>query len=363
MAYSDLPLLDASLVDRDRAAFIAQLRTLLIEHGFLYLQNAPVPADLVKNMTDATAQFFALPSDIKEACDTNYTAHFNGYVRRGTIEKPTREQFNYGADNATPKEGSPEYHKLHGSTPWPDESVFPGGRVVMREYYKYLKDLSLNFTRYVAEALGLGAMGLEHLFEPEIEDRQLRCKLLRYPQGPPSTEGFYPHTDANFLTYLLQATPEPGLELQMPTGEWLPATAIPGTYIVFVGDVLEKITKGVVKAPLHRVLSPTTGTRHSVGFFQGVSMDTRIVDVKLDIPQEIIDLKRERQLRYGEDTAKEYPFVPNDYLTTGQSVLNMKLTAHPLVAYKFYPKLFPQFYPDGLPEKYARLVDSGPSKA
>ncbi|KAF7329210.1 Fe2OG dioxygenase domain-containing protein [Mycena kentingensis (nom. inval.)] len=354
---SKLPFLDASLAARDRPEYIAQLRTHLINNGFMYLENAPVPAELIAAMVEATTKYFALPSEAKEASDLNRTMHFNGYLRRGPVESPTREQWNYGADNAGALEGSPVHHHLHGSTPWPSEEVFPGGRAVMREYYDCLKKLSLQFTKDVAEALGLGAEGFEPLFEADIERRQLRCKLLRYPQAPNSATGFYPHTDANFLTYLLQATPEPGLELSMPGGEWAPAAAVPGTYIVFAGDVLEKITKGIVKAPLHRVISPEKGTRHSVGFFQGVSLDTKIVEIKYDFPQYIKDLAQARRDREG-DVMKEYPIGPNDLIPTGRVVLNMKLKAHPLVTYKFYPELFPEFFPDGLPEKWARMVDA-----
>jgi hypothetical protein len=43
-------------------------------------------------------------------------------------------------------------------------------------------------------------------------------------------------------------------------------------------------------------------------------------------------------------------------MPAGEVVLNFKLKAHPLVAYKFYPTLFSKFYPDGLPAKYANAV-------
>jgi isopenicillin N synthase-like dioxygenase len=33
---------------------------------------------------------------------------------------------------------------------------------------------------------------------------------------------------------------------------------------------------------MHRVVSPTQGTRYSVGFFQGVAMETRVADAKFE---------------------------------------------------------------------------------
>ncbi|KAJ7631290.1 Clavaminate synthase-like protein [Mycena polygramma] len=355
LPHSEIPLLDLTLAQRDKPAFIAQLRSMLINGGFVYLTQTPVPMHVVDNMVDSTAKFFGLPAAVKDAVDMNDSAHFNGYLRRGSVENPTREQFNYGDESvALPSEDEPEYHKIHGSTPWPDDALFPGCRAKMATYYTHLKELSLQFTSYAAEALGLTPDAFEPLFESDIAKRQLRCKILRYPTCPPSTTGFVPHTDSNFLTYLLQASDEPGLEIQKPSGEWFSAPPIRGTFIVLVGRVLEKVTHRLVKAPMHRVVSPTQGTRYSVGFFQGVAMDMRVADARFDFPQEVLDMKRAREQREGD--AAEFRYTETDHMPAGEVVLNFKLRAHPLVAYKFYPTLFPKFYPDGLPAKYANAV-------
>ncbi|KAJ7134006.1 hypothetical protein C8R43DRAFT_1133024 [Mycena crocata] len=356
LPHSEIPLLDWTLSQRDRPAFIAQLRGMLINGGFVYLEKTPVPTEVVDKMVDSTAQFFGLPSDVKDAVDMNSTAHFNGYLRRGSVENPTREQFNYGDDGVSHEQGTPVYHKIHGGTPWPDDALFPGCRASMMEYYRHLKSMGLQFTTFVAEALGLAPDAFEPLFEPDVAKRQFRCKLLRYPTCPPSTTGFVPHTDSNFLTFLLQASDEPGLELQKPSKEWYTAPPIQGTFIVLVGRVLEKVTQGLVKAPMHRVISPTKGARHSVGFFEGVAADTRVADAiaKFEFPQEVLDMKRARQEREGD--AAEFRLTETDHMPAGEVVLNFKLRAHPLVAYKFYPTLFPKFYPDGLPAKYAEAV-------
>ncbi|KAJ6556851.1 Clavaminate synthase-like protein [Mycena vulgaris] len=358
LAHSEIPLLDLTLAHRDRPAFIAQLRGMLVNSGFVYLAQTPVPTAVVDKMVDSTAKFFALPAEVKDSVDMNKTAHFNGYLRKGNVENPTREQFNYGDEHVSPhEEGTPEYHKIHGSTPWPDDVLFPGCRAAMADYYTHLKNLSLQFTGYVAEALGLAPDALEPLFEPDVSKRQLRCKILRYPTCPPSTTGFVPHADSNFLTYLLQPSDEPGLEMQTPSGEWLSAPPIRGTFVVFVGKVLQQLTHGLVKAPIHRVVSPTQGTRYSVGFFQGVATDTRVADAKFEFPQEVLDMKRARQEREGDLTeTRAVRFTENDHMPAGEVVLNFKLKAHPLVAYKFYPTLFPKFHPDGLPSKYANAA-------
>ncbi|KAF7316735.1 Fe2OG dioxygenase domain-containing protein [Mycena chlorophos] len=350
-----LPILDYTLAERDHPAFLTLLRDMLINGGYLYLKNTPVPQAVVDDMIESTDQFFNLPMAVKDKLDMNNNKHFNGYFRKGTAENPTREQYNYGDENelASALEGAPIYHHIHGDTPWPDESEFPDGQAKMREYYVHMKALAMQFTKHVSEALGLGPDGFEPHLEDDLARRQLRCKLLRYPVCAPSTTGFVPHTDSNFLTYLLQASDEPGLELQKPSGEWYPAPPIQGTFMIFLGRVLEKMSHNVVKAPMHRVMSPAKGTRHSVGFFQGVSMDTRVVDAHFEFPQEVLDMARARQEREG-DTS-EFKHIENDFLPAGEVVLNFKLKAHPLVCYRYYPTLFPKFFPDGLPPRYAQI--------
>jgi isopenicillin N synthase-like dioxygenase len=118
LPHSEIPLLDFTLAQRDRPAFIAQLRGMLINGGFVYLKQTPVPSDVVDKMVDSTAKFFALPPEVKDSVDMSHCAHFNGYLRKGSVENPTREQFNYGDDSLSSyEEGAPEYHKVHGSTP------------------------------------------------------------------------------------------------------------------------------------------------------------------------------------------------------------------------------------------------------
>ncbi|KAF7323858.1 Fe2OG dioxygenase domain-containing protein [Mycena kentingensis (nom. inval.)] len=356
------PILDYSLAARDHDAFISLLRTHLLDHGCMYLSNTPVPDELIAKMTSAIVQYFAMPAEVKEACNINNVANFNGYHRRGPAENPSCEQSSYGQDNAAKcTEGAPVHYKLHGATPWPPEESFPGGRAVMQEYYDSCKKVSLQFTEYVAEALGLAPDGFESLFEGDIDRRQGRCRFLRYPEmaEPATGSALKAHTDANFLTYLLQATPESGLEIMMPGEKWVQVTAVPNTLLLLSGDIIEKITKGMVKATPHRVLSPDKGTRHSVAFFQGVAPDTRIVDVNLEFPQFIKDMARARQ----GNANQEYPILPNDRIPTARGVLNIKLKAAPLVAYKFYPDIFPELFPDGLPEKWARMLPEAPTVA
>ena len=81
------------------------------------------------------------------------------------------------------------------------------------------------------------------------------------------------HKDSGFLTLLAQDSVG-GLELEID-GAWVPATPIPGTFVVNIGEILELCTGGYLIATYHRVVSPPPGVeRLSVAHFFGADLDT-----------------------------------------------------------------------------------------
>ena len=87
--------------------------------------------------------------------------------------------------------------------------------------------------------------------------------------------GIAPHTDANFLTFLAQ-TEVPGLQVRMPSGEWLDVPYIPGSFAVNSGDMMHRWTNGRFKSTPHRALPPVGRHRYAIPFFLGPHIDTVI---------------------------------------------------------------------------------------
>jgi isopenicillin N synthase-like dioxygenase len=81
--YTQIPVLDWTLVKRDPPAFVSQLRNAMINVGFLYLSNHSVPMDLVNHVIDLTPKFFTLPQKVKNSVDMSQSPHFHGYLRVG----------------------------------------------------------------------------------------------------------------------------------------------------------------------------------------------------------------------------------------------------------------------------------------
>ncbi|KAJ7290221.1 hypothetical protein C8J57DRAFT_338678 [Mycena rebaudengoi] len=359
LEFTEIPIVDWSMAQRDKPLFLMHLRRAMVNVGFLYLSNHPVPMDLVDKVIDLTPKFFALPQKAKDEIDMGNSAHFHGYLRVGhEVVGPdgnlhSREHFNYAADRVCRySEGKPEYLKLHGDALWPAEDLLPGFRKTMLDYYAHLEKLSYQFTSYVAEALGLESHELEALFDPDRTKLQPRCKLLCYPPSDPGADGvgsgIEAHADNSLLTYLLQASDQPGLQVMNHSGNWVPVPPIKGTFVINLGRALEKATHRIAIATVHRVLSPPDLPRYSVGFFSSPAMHVKLADINLQFPQEVLDMKKARDERTGDKT--EVKYTANDYKIAGEAVLEEKIRTHPMSTARFYPSLFDKFYPNGLPE-------------
>ena len=93
-------------------------------------------------------------------------------------------------------------------------------------------------------------------------------RMIYYPpvKGTPEDNlfGISAHTDYEVFTLLTQS--EHGSQLQKPTGDWHNVDCSRYEIIVMLGDMLEVITNGLVKATPHRV-PPVTWERYSITRF------------------------------------------------------------------------------------------------
>ncbi|KAH9943893.1 hypothetical protein B0H21DRAFT_747434 [Amylocystis lapponica] len=355
--FSSIPILDyAILADAARRPdFIAQLRHVLVNVGFLYLANPPVAQADIDAVVEYAPKLFALPQEAKNAIRMVNSEHFFGYTALGAEltkgKTDQREQFDFG----TPFEsrwvpGEPEYLRLWGAVQWPDEEQLPGFKDTMLRYLKQVEQLSYAFVGLIAEAFDLPRDTLATYFEAE-GFMQHRAKVVKYPaplDNVSSDQGVGPHFDGSFLTFLLQASPHPGLQVQNLAGEWIDAPPIPGTFVVNIGKALEIVTQGLARATSHRVLSPAKGStpRYSVPFFQNISPRVCLGDLTIQFSREILKLKEERGALGAVDSVN---YTEYDRFPSGHVNLIGRVKSHPDVAQRHYPVMFKQIFPNGLP--------------
>lgn len=76
MSFTSIPNLDLSRA-RDpltKTAFLAELRHVLIEVGFMYISNTGIPDGLWEDIVSQGIEFFRLPEDEKYASDPSVRA-------------------------------------------------------------------------------------------------------------------------------------------------------------------------------------------------------------------------------------------------------------------------------------------------
>jgi isopenicillin N synthase-like dioxygenase len=120
-----------------------------------------------------------------------------------------------------------------------------------------------------------------------------------------------PHEDINLITLLCEAS-DAGLEIQRRDGRWLPVETPPGRIIVDSGDMLCRVTGGVVPATTHRVVQPAssaTRPRFSLPFFAH--------------PAPACDLTVVEELRSPERLAAHPPTTAGDYLAERLSEIGL----------------------------------------
>ncbi|KAF8577923.1 Clavaminate synthase-like protein [Ramaria rubella] len=352
--FTSVPILDYDLVKTDKPKFLAQLRHALIYVGFLYLSNPPVSPIVISSVISYIPRLFELPQEAKDSLTKLNSPHFLGYSSFGTeLTKGAmdqREQFDFASPHTcrwTP--GAPDFLKLWGDSQWPNEELIPGFRETMETYISQVEDLSFEFASLLAEALGLPSDALDRFYDSPKKSMQQRCKIVKYPgvTAEASKQGVGPHYDAGFLTFLLQASPHEGLQVQNFRGDWIPASPIPNTFIVNIGKALEAATRGAAIATTHRVVSPPigSGARYSVPLFQNISQHVRMSEEVLELPEEITTLVRAR----GRATTDSVNFSEYDTEQSGLVTLIGRVKSHPDVAQRHYPELFAKYFPDGLP--------------
>ena len=160
-----------------------------------------------------------------------------------------------------------------GANQWPD---LDGFREQVNDYYEAIVGLARVLYRGFALSLGLAA---DH-FEPMLDRPVGELRLLRYPPQPVTDEkviGIGAHTDYDVFT-ILATDGLSALEIMSPTGDWIPAPPIDGSFLVNCGDLLQRWTNDLYRSAMHRVVNDNEQDRHSIVLFSNVNPYT-VVEV------------------------------------------------------------------------------------
>jgi isopenicillin N synthase-like dioxygenase len=260
------PFLHGTREHRGRVA--EQVAEACTDTGFLVISGHGVDPSLVADMFDKTRRFFELPLVAKESVKRPDPSHIRGYsgiesesfgLLEGEAAPPDlREIYDVGPTGVPA--GDPYYSAEAAGAHfapnlWPSSP--DGFEVTYRAYYAAMEALTLEIFQILSTALNLP----DRFFDDKV-DRHI--SILRgnyYPRQltPPRAKQIRGggHTDYTAFTILWQEdVPAGGLQIRTRDGEWIDVPALPGTFVVNIGDSMMRWTNDTWISTMHRVVNP-----------------------------------------------------------------------------------------------------------
>ena len=298
--------------DRDPERFAEKLGRSFEEYGFAIIADHGIPDDLIHDAEAKAKAFFALPEVVKRKYAIAGGGGARGYTpfgietAKGATSHDLKEFWHVGRE-------LPPGHRFRETMAdniWPAE--VPGFKETFLKLYDTFDQAGLKILAAIARHLGLDP----DWFEPTVENGNSILRLLHYPpQNEPTGEHIRAaaHEDINTITLLLGAE-EAGLELKTKEGRWIPVISKPGELVINIGDMLQRLTNGVLRSTSHRVVNPSPErrgrSRYSMPYFLHFRSDFLIEALPGTVPA-------------GEQP-KEPPITADDYLQ--ERLREIKLT-------------------------------------
>ena len=335
MTTRPLPILDLQEFTAgtavQRAGFVAQLRETAHHIGFFYLRGFAAHPGQAQEVLQAARAFFALPAAQKQALHMANSPHFRGYTAAGDEvtrgARDWREQLDIGAERAPlwPAPAPNAWMRLQGPNQWP--ASLPALQPTLLAWQDTLTATARQLLRALALALGQEESSLDSAFAGTPVQH---LKIIRYPgqDHATSAQGVGAHKDSGCLTLLLQDT-QAGLQVLEREGDaggqWIDVPPLVDSLVINLGEVLEILTQGYLRATTHRVVSPPqASSRLSVAFFLSPRLDATLSPIPL--PDALAVRAR------GVETDPLNPLIGH----TGRNLLKGRLRSHPEVSQRFY---------------------------
>ena len=253
--------------DQERESFAHQLGKAYTEIGFVTIKNHGFDEAVQEELYRRAASFFELDHATKAQYEKPELAGQRGYTIFGKehakgIDAADLKEF-WQVGQPSPAYDGPEYHDNVSVAELPEFAPS------FEKAYQDLEAIGQEMLKAIAQFLGLES----EYFKPWVEGGNSILRAIHYPPitaDPGDSVRAGQHEDINLITLLMGASAE-GLEVLNKKGEWIGITAIPGSLVVNVGDMLQRLTNGVLKSTTHRVVNPPKekwgSPRYSIPFF------------------------------------------------------------------------------------------------
>ena len=238
------------------------------KYGFGYIINHGIEKPLIDQLFRVSKDFHSqkLSDKMKVALDHNH----RGYIAINTSTDVNSKLADVKKSNQSEsfmmmredKYEVPDVY-LSGPNQWPEIENF---KEVLEKYASQMTKLGRNLMRLALLSSGVSDLSVMQSFETPT----IWLRLLHYPPIPKTSPsdlyGSAPHTDFGCLTILAQDEIG-GLQVHTKEGEWIDVPKVEDSFVVNVGEMLSRLTKGLLRSTPHRVINKSVRERYSCPFF------------------------------------------------------------------------------------------------
>ncbi|MEH0741744.1 2OG-Fe(II) oxygenase [Vibrio cholerae] len=282
-----LPIIDISPLNsddrRDWGPVIDQIDQACRELGFFYVVGHGIPQTQFNQIEHYARSLFSLPQEEKQAISIEHSMNHRGWGRLSAEkldplgELDCKESFDMALDLSPYHSQVARCPKLYGPNQYPS---IEGFTQVMNQHYSLTLDVGLKLLKAMAIALNEPEDFFTQYFTLPISV----LRMLHYPSQVPSTNtvgnGAGAHTDYGCITLLYQDA-SGGLQVLNKQNQWIDATPVEGSFVVNIGDLMQRWTNDIYRSTKHRVASPSNGkSRFSMPFFVEPDFDTPVTTLK-----------------------------------------------------------------------------------
>jgi len=251
----------------DQSTELKRLRDALIQDCYFILTNHGVSEKVIDAAYDQSRIFH----NMKDSNSIKQATHYR-HAHSGRGWSPCGEEPAYSANTKATcsafdmcyeiEEIDHEFENF-GPNLWPPK--MPDFKKSIYDYYLAFSKIENQLVNKIEEAL---VINKGFISKKMTEKSPSTMRLIYYPavKGIPEDNlfGISAHTDYEVFTLLTQS--EEGSQLKHRSGKWHMVDSTRYEIIVMLGDMLEVMTNGKVKATPHRV-PPTSHDRYSIARF------------------------------------------------------------------------------------------------
>ncbi len=287
--------------------------------GFLLVTGHGIDAALRDDLESLAREFFARPEPEKALISMDRAgAAWRGWFPVGaelTSGEPDRKEGIYFGTELPPDDP-----RVRAGTALHGANLFPAtpaelGPVVLR-WIDEVAALGAALLRGIALGLGID----ERWFEAHLTgDPTVLFRVFHYPPGDADGWGVGEHTEYGLITLLAQDH-HGGLQVRS-NGEWIDVPADPYVFVVNVGDMLDRMTRGRYRSDPHRVRNLSGQDRMSFPLFLDPSWHARVTPLPDSVFLDDIAPDDDADARWDGASVHEWDGAYGDYLTAKVSLV------------------------------------------